>query len=120
MPGRVPAGDAQLSRKPIVSDRLELSSADGRSLRIGIRTELGKALMRQFGPDGEFWDTRQCVIECDAKRQWIILPVAGTTNETLVNGETLTAPRQLHQGDRIAVGRQAKGIVKLPLTVRGS
>ena len=28
-----------------------------------VRTELGKALVRQFGPDGEFWDNRQCVIE---------------------------------------------------------
>ena len=44
--------------------------------------------------------------------------MAGTTNETLVNGEALTAPRPLRQGDRIAVGRQAKSIVKMPLTAR--
>ena len=46
-------------------------------------------------------------------------PVAETTNETLVNGEALIAPRALRQGDLIAVGRQAKGVIKMPLTVRG-
>jgi eukaryotic-like serine/threonine-protein kinase len=35
-----------------------------------------------------------------------------------VNGTALTAPSPLRQGDWIAVGRQAKGIVKMPLTVR--
>jgi serine/threonine protein kinase len=46
---------------PIMSDSIELSGPDGSSLRVGVRTELGKGLVRQFGPDGEFWDNRQCV-----------------------------------------------------------
>jgi eukaryotic-like serine/threonine-protein kinase len=103
---------------PVVSDGVELTGPDGRSVRIGIRTELGKALVRQFGPDGEFWDDRQCVLERNLARQWFVSPVAGTTNETLINGETLTAPTLLRHGDRIAVGRQAKGVIKMPLTVR--
>jgi serine/threonine protein kinase len=102
----------------ILSDRIELLGPDGRSLQIGVRTELGKTLVRQFGPDSEFWDNHQCVLERRSGRQWVITPVAGTTNETLVNGAALTAPRPLRQGDRIAVGRQAKGIVKMPLTAR--
>jgi serine/threonine protein kinase len=104
--------------KPIVSEGIDLVGPDGRSVRIGVRTELGKALVRQFGPDGEFWDNRQCVLERDAGRQWVVSPVPGTTNETLVNGQTLSAPRVIRQGDLIAVGRQAKGIVKLPLAAR--
>jgi eukaryotic-like serine/threonine-protein kinase len=103
----------------IVSDGIELLAPDGGSLQIGVRTELGKALVRQFGPDGEFWDNRQCVLERNSGRQWVVSPVKGTTNETLVNGDALTAPRALRQGDLIAVGRQAKGIIKMPLTVRG-
>jgi len=116
----VPAATAgtRTAAVPIVSDGLELTGPDGRSLRIGVRTELGKALVRQFGPDGEFWDNRQCVLERNSGRQWIVSPVAGTTNETLVNGETLTAPTLLKQGDLIAVGRQAKGVIKMPLTAR--
>lgn len=50
---------ARVVGEPIVSDGIELLGPNGRSLQIGVRTELGKALVRQFGPDGEFWDHRQ-------------------------------------------------------------
>ena len=83
-----------------------------------VATELGKALMRQLGPDGEFWDNRQCVVERQAGRQWFLSPLPGTTNETLVNGQALTGPHGLRDGDLIAVGRIAKGVIKLPLTAR--
>ena len=105
--------------EPLVSDGIELVGPDGRSLQIGVRTELGKALVLQFGPDGGFWDARQCVIERPDGRQWVISPVAGAANETLVNGKTLVAAQPLRQGDQVAVGRQAKGVMKLPLTARG-
>jgi len=103
---------------PLSSDAIELLGSDGRSIQLSVRTELGKAIVRQFGPDGEFWENRQCVLERGAGRQWIVSPVAGTVNETLLNGKTLTAPHALLQGDVIAVGRQEKGLVKLPLTAR--
>jgi serine/threonine protein kinase len=123
-PGTPPASPSAGTPPPsapaaLVADAIELSGTDGRTLRIGVRTDLGKALLRQFGPDAEFWDNRQCVIERNSARQWILSPDPAATNETLVNGEALTKPRLLRQGDRIAVGRQAKGIAKLPLTVRG-
>jgi serine/threonine protein kinase len=105
--------------EPIVSDGIELLGPDGRSVQIRVRTELGKALVRQFGPDSEFWDHRQCVLERTPGRQWRVVPLNGTTNETLVNGEVLSAPRTLRQGDLIAVGRHAKGVIKMPLTARG-
>ncbi len=114
-----PVAPARTAGALIVSDGIELLGPGGRSLQIGVRTELGKALVRQFGPDGEFWDNRQCVLERNAGQQWVVSPVAETTNETLVNGEALIAPRALRQGDLIAVGRQAKGVIKMPLTVRG-
>lgn len=118
--GAVPLGKAAApAGEAIVSDGIELGGPDGRTLRIGVRTELGKTLVRSFGPDGEFWDNRQCVLERDGGRRWLVTPVPGATNETLVNGEALLAPRALRQGDVIAVGRQAKGVMKMPLTVRG-
>jgi pSer/pThr/pTyr-binding forkhead associated (FHA) protein len=46
--------------------------------------------------------------------------VGPTTNETLVNGRALTSPRTLNQGDVIAVGREAKKVAKLPLTLRAA
>jgi hypothetical protein len=103
---------------PIDSDGLELVAPNGSSLQLRVRTELGKAVMRRFGPDGEFWDDRQCVLERGSGRHWVVSPIPGTINETLVNGEPLTSPRTLRQGDLIAVGRAARGIVKLPLRAR--
>jgi hypothetical protein len=99
---------------------LILQAPGGKSLRIGVRTELGKMLMRQFGPEADFWDDRQCVIERSAAGQWVLRPVGPTTNQTLVNGQALAAARVLSQGDLIAVGNQAKGVAKLPLTVRAA
>jgi serine/threonine protein kinase len=112
--GSAPRSPADL----IVSDRMELLGPNGRTMQIGVRTELGKTLVRQFGPDSEFWDSRQCVLERQSGKQWVVTPIEGATNETLVNGKALRAPHPLRQGDLIAVGREAKGIVKMPLTVR--
>lgn len=112
------AGQPNAPGDPIVTEGVQLDGPDGRSLNIRVRTELGKALVRRFGPDGEFWDDRQCVLERSG-RQWLLIPIQGTTNETLVNGETLAEPRALRHGDQIAVGRASKRLVKLPLIAQG-
>jgi serine/threonine protein kinase len=119
-PAPAPAATAapRAAGAPITSARMQLVGGAGAALPLGIRTELGKHLARQFGSDAEFWDARQCVLERGASGAWQVSPVAGTANETLLNGEVLTAPRPLHDGDVLAVGRKAKGIVKLPLTAR--
>ena len=101
-----------------MSDRIELVTAGGESLAVGIRTELGKALLRRFGADAEFWDDRQCTVERRADGQWIVTPASGTVNETLLNGAPLNVARPLSEGDVLAAGRSAKGISKLPLTAR--
>ena len=116
-PGTAAAPAARGS--PLVGDRVRIVGDAGRALQLGVRTEIGKQLARQFGSDAEFWDARQCVIERRADRQWQIAPVAGTANETLLNGEVLTTPQSLREGDVIAVGRKAKGIIKLPLRITG-
>jgi serine/threonine protein kinase len=107
-----------VARAPLASNAVELVAPGGKSLRVAVRTEIGKMLMRQFGADAEFWDDRQCVIERGAGGQWTVTPVAAATNQTLVNGRALSASRVLSQGDLIAVGNEAKGVAKLPLTVR--
>lgn len=117
-----PAPMAAAPRAPapagaLMSARIRLTAPGGRTLDLGVRTEIGKQLARQFGADAEFWDARQCVLERLPDGRWQVAPVAGTANETLVNGEAVTAPRPLRAGDVLAVGRQAKGIAKLPLTI---
>lgn len=126
-PSRVRAGvvseaSASIEAKPVTaagstlkSDRIKLVAASGEALRIGVRTEIGKAVLRRFGADSEFWDTRQCTVERRPDGQWIVTPAPGTVNETLINGARLTTPHALADGDVLAAGRSAKGISKLPL-----
>jgi eukaryotic-like serine/threonine-protein kinase len=116
--GAKPAAPAKARGTPLIADRVQLVGSGGQALQIGVRTEVGKHLARQFGSDAEFWDAQQCVLERRPDRRWQVAPAAGTANETLLNGEVLAAPQPLHDGDVIAVGRKAAGIVKLPLTVR--
>ena len=118
-----PAGDAtrktaaNAARAPLVADRLQLVGESGNALALGVRTEMGKYLARQFGSDAEFLDTTQFVLERRADGRWQVAPAGPTANETLLNGEVLVTPQPLSEGDVLAVGRKAKGIVKLPLTV---
>ena len=109
---------AAVTGATLTSNRIQLVTAAGQSLPVGIRTEIGKALLRRFGADAEFWDDRQCVVERRPDGQWIVTPAAGTVNETLLNGAPLNAPRPLSDGDVLAAGRSAKGISKLPLIAR--
>ena len=121
VPAAKPAAPgAAATHAPLTSGAVELRTEGGKTLRVGVRTELGKALMRQFGPDAEFWDDRQCVIERSAAGQWTLAPAGKTTNQTLVNGRALTTQRVLGSADVIAVGNEAKGVAKLPLTVRAA
>ena len=109
---------AAVAGAKLTSTRIQLVATGGQSLPIGIRTEIGKAVLRRFGADAEFWDDKQCIVERRADGQWIVSPTPGTVNETLLNGAPLTTPRALTDGDVLAAGRSAKGISKLPLTAR--
>ena len=103
---------------PLHTERIQLVGDTGQAMTLGVRTPLGKHIVRQFGEDSNVWDTEQATIERGPDGAWQIVPVAGTTNETLLNGEAVTEPRPLREGDVIAVGRAEKGISRLPLTVR--
>ena len=87
-------------------------------LRLSIDTVVGRQLVKPLGPDARFFADRQFRIFKSPTRGWMIEPLPDTPNETLVNGERLTAPRVLTDGLRIAVGHAAKGIEKLPLVVK--
>ena len=123
MPGRPtpavsrPSATAWRAASPASSKCRPRRSAEA---SIGVRTPLGKHIIRQFGDDANVWDTEQLVIERTGDGGWQVVPEAGTTNETLLNGAPITGPTPLHDGDVIAVGRAEKGISRLPLTVRGS
>jgi hypothetical protein len=117
-PVEVPAAPAPAAGGPLVTDRIQLVGESGHVLTLGVRTPLGKNLVRQFGEDANVWDSEQLVMERGADGAWQVVPGASTTNETLLNGAAITTPQVVSAGDVIAVGRAAKGIAKLPLTVR--
>lgn len=114
----LPPGGGAGGGEALRSDRILLTSESGRSMTLGVRTPLGKHAVRQFGDEHVHWDTEQCVLERGADGAWQLVPVEGTTNETLLNGAAIGEARPLRDGDVVAVGREAKGIAKLPLTVR--
>jgi hypothetical protein len=114
----VPTAPAAAGRPTITSDRIQLVGDGGRTLQVGVRTELGKHLARQFGPDAEFWDARQCVLERLPDGRWQVAPIAGAINETLVNGEAARRARRCATATCSRGARRPKGIAKLPLTVR--
>jgi serine/threonine protein kinase len=116
-PSPTPASPAAV-RKPLVSQALKLRAPDGKTLSLRVRTELGKSLLRQFGADSAFWDDPQCAVERSPSGEWTLKPLSSTTNDTLLNGRALTTPRVLSEGDSIAVGSEAKALVKLPLKVQ--
>ncbi len=105
---------------PLSSERIQLVGESGQAMLVGVRTPLGKHIVRQFGDDFNVWDADQAVVERGPDGVWRVVPVVGTTNETLLNGAAVTSTQPLREGDVIAVGREAKGIAKLPLTVRSA
>jgi serine/threonine protein kinase len=109
-----PAGGGAVLR----SERIRLVGETGHAVSVGVRTPLGKHIVRQFGEDANVWDAEQCAVERGQDGAWRLVPRPGTTNETLLNGQAVTEARPLREGDVIAVGRAARGIAKLPLTAR--
>ncbi len=47
-----------------------------------------------------------------------MVPDENAPNDTMYNGKKITDTVRLEPGDQLAVGREAKGVIKLPLTVR--
>ncbi|HOI54325.1 MAG TPA: protein kinase [Phycisphaerae bacterium] len=95
---------------------LELIGPGGQRLSMRVRTDVGRAICKPLGVDSLFWDRLQFTVDRKDGR-WLVIPNAAATNETLLNGEAISVETPLAEGDTLAVGRQARGIAKLPLTV---
>jgi hypothetical protein len=92
---------------------------DGKvGLRIGIDTVVGRAMLKPLSADALFFDEKQFRIYRAGSGEWMVEPLPGTPNETLLDGHKLVAMTPLRHGMQLAVGNSAKGIEKLPLTVR--
>ena len=80
-------------------------------------TVIGKSSVKQFGKDATFWSEPQFSLEREGT-DWAVTHHPKAKNETLLNGKAVTERQTVKDGDVLAVGRESKGIIKLPLTVR--
>ncbi|MBL62958.1 MAG: hypothetical protein CMI30_06055 [Opitutae bacterium] len=112
----LPAPPPPLPPLPSSQAALTLTSGD-KSLSLNITTKLSATLVRQFGEDSQYWDEDWQMTTEKRDNEWYLVPNTSATNETLLNGQTVTSPVKLSDGDEIGAGRQSKGVIKLPLTV---
>lgn len=97
---------------------VELLFAGNPTLRITIDTMVGRNMLRHISDDAQFFSEPQFHIHRSAGLSWLVSPVKGAQNDTLVDGRRLEVPTPLKNGMRLSVGNAAKGIEKLCLTVR--
>jgi len=53
-------------------------------------------------------DAHQFSVERNGAGEWVILPNCAATNETLLNGKTVSVLTVLHEGDVLSVGREQR------------
>jgi serine/threonine protein kinase len=89
------------------------------SRRLGpfqIAQVIGESVTRPLGAEHRFFAPDQFRLE-PAGGQWFIVPSPEAPNETLLDGRAISERTPLVQGAEVSVGREAKGIRKLPMIV---
>ena len=92
-------------------------TAGGQSISFNITTKLSEYSVRQCGEDSQFWDKDWQMTLENRDDGWYVVPNNDATNETILNSKAVTSSAKLSDGDELGVGRESKGIVKLPLKV---
>lgn len=97
---------------------IRLVGESGQAMLVRIRTPFHTYLLRRFGDDAKYADKSvQFTLEPDGGGGWRVAPNVDAVNETLLNGKAVTGPMTIAAGDTLAIGREAKGVAKLPLRV---
>ena len=99
-------------------NKMLVLSGGSQQLRLNVETALGKYAWAPAGDEAKrFLDECQCTITRNDAGQWTVVPNTSAPNETMVDGKAVTEPAVLQEGMELAVGREAKGIVKIPMIV---
>lgn len=101
---------------PRATSRLVLTNDEGRSIGFGVRAAVGRVVCSQLGTDAQYLSDVQFYVEPEGG-QWYVIPVDNVTNETLLNGKKVTERSPLQEGAVLSVGRESKGIYKLPMRI---
>lgn len=96
---------------------LKLEGKTGIPLEFRITTRVGKALLKRFGPEGDYADVDQFVAEF-RDGVWCVSPIDTAKNPTLLNGKPLATLTALADGDLLNLGSRTSSKVALPLKVR--
>jgi heat shock protein HtpX len=97
--------------------RIELSLDGKIVLKSNISTVVGRHLLERAHPDARYLSDKQFFLQRSPDGSWSISPIAGTTNETMLDGKKLQQQTLLVNGMRISVGNPTKGVERLPLAV---
>ena len=89
----------------------------GKNIVMHMKTVIGRVVCRQFGEDSQFWSDPQFTLE-RVGEEWMVIPSTDAKNESMLNGKAITSNQTLKDGDELAVGRESKGVIKLPLRVK--
>ena len=117
VPPKKPGTPTPPPEEPSASTRLILTPETGAPLDMGITTVIGKKICQGMGSDAQYVAKEQFTLSRELDNTWFLIPKAGTENETMLNGKKVTDKKQLQAGDVIGVGREDKGIVKIPMKV---
>ena len=116
-PVLAPAAPA-VAASPGATPVLVLANETGKTLKMRVSTTVGRRMLQVFGDDARFFSDAQFSVSCDEGGKWSAMHNSSAPNATMVNGQPLAGAQDLNDGDVLAVGNPAKGIIKLPLTVR--
>jgi hypothetical protein len=114
--GSAPEEPVTPKEVPAVGETISLE-ANGQSLNIKIKSVIGKSVVGKFGEDSQFWSEPQFTIDKTPEGGWMVTHDPNAANATMLNGKTITGSQALSNGNQLAVGNEAKGVIKLPLTV---
>ena len=114
-----PARPAVPADKPATSPGpriVELRGPAGETIKVGIPTKFGRALLKRWGDDYEkFMSPEQFHLSRDSSGQWSIEHCAQAKNATNVDGTPLTAAVAVRDGMTVTLGKTGKCPIKLTL-----
>ena len=121
MSPKKPKKKPKLKREPkppaVAVSTLVLEGPTRQTITVRINTSVGKSTVSRLGKDAQFWSEPQFTLKRTGA-DWKVTHAKRAQNETLLNGKAVTGSQPVKHGDQLAVGREAKGIVKLPLKVK--
>jgi len=119
VPGDRPkATDILAALNGVLGGPIHLSSGNGQVIHANLDLTVGRGNARVLGEDSQFLDEAQFKLVRVEGAGWFVEPNPQARNETLLNRKAITARTLLKNDDVLGVGREATGVLKLPMTVK--